>query len=229
MTVEPFRVTMTHAIGTVIVHPDPVPVKGKGCQGMERSIFRVLKDRANPYCIVNKGFVEDDGLSWKAKGIMLYLLSRPDDWRVLIADLVNRSTDGRESVYSGIRELIRHGYIVRDVQRNQDGKIVRHQYVVHEAKKPEPEASSPQTGFPDMANQDMANPPLLSNKGLLNTELKKKAFHPDRVDLPVEPNRGSWYRGSGSAPGCYASGAVPNKGNFSQRQYTDAELEALCT
>ena len=37
-------------------------------------LFRVQKDRENPYVIMNKSFFQDDKLSAKAKGILGYIL-----------------------------------------------------------------------------------------------------------------------------------------------------------
>lgn len=45
------------------------------------AVFRVYKESGN-FVTVHKNFIHDDNLSWKAKGILLYLLSRPDDWQI---------------------------------------------------------------------------------------------------------------------------------------------------
>lgn len=94
--------------------------------------YRVSKNKENPYVIVNKNFINDESISWKAKGILLYLLSKPDDWRVYETDIVKHSTDGRDSVRSAIRELIKAGYIMREKVRNEKGRIVGSNYVVFE-------------------------------------------------------------------------------------------------
>lgn len=66
--------------------------------------FRVFKESGS-FVTVHKNFIHDDNLTWKAKGILLYLLSRPDDWQVYESELQKHSADGRDSLKSGIKEL----------------------------------------------------------------------------------------------------------------------------
>lgn len=99
----------------------------------EGSIYRITKNPDNPYVMVNKGFVNNPQLSWKAKGILLYLLSKPDDWKVYHKDIIKHSTDGRDSVTSGIAELVKYGYIIRHLRREEGtGKLKGYDYDVYE-------------------------------------------------------------------------------------------------
>ena len=75
------------------------------------AVFRVYKESGN-FVTVHKSFIHDDNLSWKAKGILLYLLSRPDDWRIYETELNKHSSDGRDSLRTGIKELEEAGYIL---------------------------------------------------------------------------------------------------------------------
>ncbi len=95
------------------------------------NIFRVVKKER--YVTVDKGFVENPNLSWKAKGILLYLLSKPDDWQVYENDLVSHASDGRDGVRSGIRELEAAGYILRTQKRDDSGRMSGYEYEVYES------------------------------------------------------------------------------------------------
>jgi len=94
--------------------------------------MRVQKNSANPYVMLDKRIFSDINLSWKSKGILSYLLSKPDNWRVMIVDLVKQSSDGEKAVYSGLAELIKVGYIVRNAIRDDKGKFLYHEYQVFE-------------------------------------------------------------------------------------------------
>jgi hypothetical protein len=74
-------------------------------EGRESTIFRVIKSPDNPYVMVDRRPVDNPKLSFKAKGILTYLLSRPDGWEVNVPDLVNHSTDGAAAIRSGLKEL----------------------------------------------------------------------------------------------------------------------------
>ena len=55
---------------------------------MSNTIIRA--PRRHRFVILDQRAVDDTRLSWAARGLLAYLLSRPDDWRVLINDLRKR-------------------------------------------------------------------------------------------------------------------------------------------
>lgn len=109
-----------------------------------KTVFRRAKDRDNPFVMIDKTIGEKPTLSWKAKGIMLYLLSRPNDWIVRMTDLIKRSTDGAKSTRTGIHELLRAGYMTREQKRAQDGQWGLITIIVHEIPVPKAERTLPQ-------------------------------------------------------------------------------------
>lgn len=94
--------------------------------------FRRPKDHRHPYAQINNEVLETDALSFKAKGILSYLLSRCDEWEVYQSQLANVGPDGRTAVRSGIEELIEAGYIVRQRVRADDGTFSGWEYLVFE-------------------------------------------------------------------------------------------------
>ena len=79
----------------------------------DKTIIRVAKNKDNPYVMMNKTGLNDSRLSFKAKGILAYLLSKPDNWKVMVVDLIKVSTDGQRAIYSGLKELETYGYMKR--------------------------------------------------------------------------------------------------------------------
>lgn len=75
------------------------------------TIFRVVKSKDNPYVMIDRRPIENTTLSFKAKGILTYLLSRPDGWEVSVADLIKRGTDGEKAVRAGLKELKDAGHM----------------------------------------------------------------------------------------------------------------------
>jgi len=142
------------------------------------------KRKINNFVMLDKTFINDDRLSWKAKGMLTYLFSKPDDWHVRPKDLAKKAKDGLDAVYSGLKELIQTGYIVRE-QIREKGKIVEWIYNVYETPVgviqketdcllrdfPEIE-DEPLRDFPEMDNPEMANP-VQENPRYTNNELTK--------------------------------------------------------
>lgn len=98
---------------------------------MNQSMFRVEKDRNNPYVVLNKEFLNDVNLSMKAKGLLAYLLSLPDDWQIYENELVQHHKDGRDSVKAAIKELMDSRYIERE-QLRDNGRLNGYEYRVYE-------------------------------------------------------------------------------------------------
>lgn len=96
------------------------------------AIFRVIKDRENQYVMINKEFLENKNLSLKAKGLLTYLLSLPDNWQIYESELQEHSKDGIDSTRSAIKELIDNGYIERNRSRNEKGELQAYNYNVYE-------------------------------------------------------------------------------------------------
>ena len=138
-------------------------------------IFRVKKDRNNPYVMLNKHFLHDDNLSWKAKGILAYLLSKPDDWQIYEAEIIKHSKDGRESVRSGIKELINNGYIKRTAIRGEKGRFCGYNYDVYEI----PNVVLTEVGKPDIGKQDTTKYRYKLNNEKTNTY----------INLPIDEHR----------------------------------------
>jgi DNA-binding MarR family transcriptional regulator len=56
---------------------------------------------------------QDPGLSWAARGLLVYLLSLPETWEVHLRDLFCRSPSGRYTTETALNELIEAGYVVK--------------------------------------------------------------------------------------------------------------------
>jgi hypothetical protein len=93
--------------------------------------IKVKKDKNNPYVMLNKEPLNDTRLSWKAKGLLSYLLSLPDNWEIKVSDLKNRSKDGRDATSAAMKELEVLGYLSKKVIRNK-GKFEGYDYTVTE-------------------------------------------------------------------------------------------------
>ena len=57
----------------------------------------IVADTTAPTAVLDldQAAVEDARLSWAARGLLACLLSRPDDWKVLVNDLKKRGNLGR--------------------------------------------------------------------------------------------------------------------------------------
>lgn len=76
------------------------------------SIIRVVKQRGR-YLVADAEIFEDKSLSFGARGLMAYLLTKPDNWEVRRDHLIAASPAGRVALQGMINELKKAGYIYR--------------------------------------------------------------------------------------------------------------------
>lgn len=167
---------------------------------MDQNIFRVCKNKENPYVMINKGFLNDKNLSLKAKGLLSYLLSLPDDWKIYEQDLVTRHKDGRDSLRSGVNELIQSGYITMEKIRNEKGQFIEYKYTVYERPNNthffhaiESTIGKPNNGFSNSGK------PTTTNNNQTNKKINKPPIAPQQkppskkiIELPDWLPKDDW-------------------------------------
>lgn len=117
------------------------------------TIVRAPRPEGNFY-VLDKAISEDDRLSWAARGLLVYLLGKPDHWRVSRQALVPETARSlkpsrRDGVSSLLGELIASGYCTRVQPRLADGRLGPVEYQIHEA----PGADVPAAPLPTPADQ----------------------------------------------------------------------------
>jgi len=109
----------------------------------EQTIFKKGKYEKNFTTVSNNTF-KNVVLSWKAKGLLIYLLTLPDDWKISLAHLIKQAPDGRDSLMGGVMELRKAGHIkIRENQR-REGKFAGVTYLIYEEPQaPDDDALEP--------------------------------------------------------------------------------------
>ena len=87
-------------------------------------IRRVRKEKA--FAQISNELINNEQLSYKALGILTYILSKPDDWEVYNSDLIREGIDGKESIRTGLLELKEKKYIQRYRVFNKKTGSVHH-------------------------------------------------------------------------------------------------------
>lgn len=66
--------------------------------------------------------LEDERLSFRARGLLAYLLSRPQEWQTDSEKLARAGREGREAVRTALRELVDLRYIIRVKSQDERGR-----------------------------------------------------------------------------------------------------------
>lgn len=79
------------------------------------------KEQKN-FTVLSNNVLQDPRLSWRASGILAYLLSLPPDAAINADALWTERKEGRDAVRGAVRELERTGYLVRDRWQTGSGR-----------------------------------------------------------------------------------------------------------
>lgn len=85
----------------------------------------IRKERTNHFTIIPNDLVCDERLSYEARGVLCYLLSKPNDWQINCKDIQRVGNIARKKAYSILSELIEAGYVQR---LKVDERSKRHNY-----------------------------------------------------------------------------------------------------
>lgn len=167
------------------------------------SCVRSLK-RRNPYVHLDKTCLEDPRLTFRAKGLHAYLLSKPDNWRVYLKEIAQHTKEQYTALSTAMDELLRHHYAIRYQVRQPDGKIAGYETVVFETpddaasyaefydlelpkSSQNPKSENLNSGTLDSESLDSTDQHLLNNdltKEGSNQEMKEQNIYAGDEDFP---------------------------------------------
>lgn len=132
------------------------------------------KKKEKDFVQIQNSMFEDTRISWKAKGLLGYLLSRPEEgWDVFIADIVKRSTDGESAVKSAIKELKEAGYLIINKVKNEKGQFIGAEWIYDDVPfNFPPKVENPPVGKTDLRKNALYNNTKKNNIKENNTKLK---------------------------------------------------------
>lgn len=171
--------------------------------------------KQDSFTIIDNRPLEDKTLSWKAKGLLTYLMSKPENWEVKLWQLKEASRDGRDSTDAGLKELMANGYIRRTRLTDKKGRFQGYLHEVSdiaifdtEAEKSALEQNKTINGFSENGNTENGetvsgntengetvngkpayNNTIYSNKDLKNTDLESVCVE-QNTHTPFEENLG---------------------------------------
>lgn len=118
--------------------------------------------------------IRDYRLSWKALGLLVYVLSLPDNFRLRLSHLAKQKKTGRDATRAGLKELELAGYLTIRQERGGRGKFSQVAWEVTDSPSaPSIDPDPPRSENPNTVNPDTGKPTLTSigSKQELNTRI----------------------------------------------------------
>ena len=145
------------------------------------SVFKIEKTK--DYTIMSNYHLRDKSLSYKAKGLLSFMLSLPEDWDYSLNGLVAISKESRDGIRSILKELQEQHYLEIEKYRNDKG-LFEYNYLIYEI-----------THYiklnKEVINPDMENPhldsPNMEKMIQINTNKQNTKKQIDKKDKTKSP------------------------------------------
>ena len=141
--------------------------------------------REHNYTVINNKVFQRNQLSWQAMGMLSYLLSKPDDWSVVVNELINVTKDtakptGNNGVYNILKELKEKGFV--QVRKNGDGTT---DYIIFDTpNQANPNQANPNQAETTLVNTDIQQVLNITKDGDVGVEVSE----PSETDEPTNSN-----------------------------------------
>lgn len=134
----------------------------------------ITRKRNSNYTTISNVFLRDIRLSCKAKGILAVIMGLPDDWDFSIRGILSITKEGRDAVYSAIKELKDYGYCEVSEQKDNNGKFKGYSYCFSDEALLQPLPEKPYTENPLPENPPQLNTYIIKDLNNNTTFSKEK-------------------------------------------------------
>ena len=128
------------------------------------AVFRIEKTKN--YTAMSNCHLRDKNLSHKARGLLSYMLSLPDDWDYSLAGLVSISKESKSALRSALNELKENGYLIIEKiypDKSESGRI-QYIYNIYEYPKKKQDTENQYLEFQYLENRTQLNTNILKDK-----------------------------------------------------------------
>lgn len=149
-------------------------------------VFKIEKTKN--YTIMSNYHLRDINLSLKAKGLLSFMLSLPEDWDYSLNGLVSVSKESKKAIRSILNELKENGYLIVEQTRGKNG-YYKYNYIIYEVPPTiEKHKINPDTqkGDADRGNVEK-DTQINTNK----TNTKEQIDKTDKIDKTINDSQDS--------------------------------------
>lgn len=143
------------------------------------SIFKIEKN--SNYTVMSNYHLRDRSLSYKAKGLLSFMLSLPEDWDYSLVGLCSISKESRDGTRSILKELQEHHYVEIEKVRGDKGYF-EYNYLIYEIphlidlenEQNSPDMGNPQLDIPNVESATQKNTNIIKTKIQIDKDDKTK-------------------------------------------------------
>ena len=144
------------------------------------SIYRAPRPESN-WTQIRNGIIDDQRITFKATAVLIYILSKPDNWRTSTRHLSTVKKEGIDAVRTAMTELESAGYVQRRRYQDETGKW---QYDTLVYDIPQPVNKSVRNASPQVA-------PRGDNPYGENADVYQELINKDYEKVPTRTQEGT--------------------------------------
>lgn len=147
-------------------------------RGYSMAIFKIEKNKN--FTVMSNHHLRNKELSLKAKGLLSYMLSLPEDWDYSLAGLCAICKENKTAIRSTLKELQLNKYLIIEKVRGKKGYF-EYEYLIYEepqTKEKEPDIENPYVDKPNTENITQIN----NNKQNDKDDKTKSSFFYDNIN-----------------------------------------------
>ena len=133
------------------------------------AVFKIGKKQN--YTVMSNYHLRDKNLSLKAKGLLSFMLSLPEDWDYSLSGLVSVLKEGESAINATLKELKENGYIRIDklLPNQTESKKIEYIYNIYEQPMEYQDIEEQTVEKQEVENQGVENQHV-ENQGQINTK-----------------------------------------------------------
>ena len=159
---------------------------------------KLIKKYDKDFTICSNSIFKDKNLSYKELGLLVQLLSLPDNWEFNVKGLAKIHKDGEDSVKTGLNQLEKYGYLTREQKRDDKGKMSSSDYFIYQNpndnieylnKKALPQEDDPfMSGNSPVGENPTADKPLADNPSVVKPH-NKESMYKEKINKSTSTTR----------------------------------------
>lgn len=83
------------------------------------------------FVATSRQIAQDERLTWKARGVFLYLASMNENWNFYVDEIAKHSPQGKRALQGGLKELEEYGYLKRIRTHKENGDLSTFDWELH--------------------------------------------------------------------------------------------------
>lgn len=150
------------------------------------AVFKIEKQKN--YTVMSNYHLQDKTISFKAKGLLSFMLSLPEDWDYSLKGLVAVSKENLKAIRTILNELKDHGYLEINQTRGEKG-YYKYEYIIRELplevekQRNNPDTQKGDTVIGDTEKEHQINTKEQNTKGQIVKNVKSNLPFLDLEEL----------------------------------------------